>query len=179
MQYIVVDLEASCWEAAWVRQRMETIEIGAVRLDDTLAVVDEFDAFVRPVGIPRLSSFCTKLTSITQDQVDAADTFPTVLAQFRSWMGRGPYRLTSWGVFDITQIHLDCERHDIPFPENFAAGHLDLKSAFAKWQRIRPCGMEKALARLDLPLTGHHHRGIDDARNLARIAQQLIPHLAG
>ncbi|HEY8527174.1 MAG TPA: exonuclease domain-containing protein [Acidimicrobiales bacterium] len=69
---VVADLEASCWKAAWARHRVETIEIGAVRLDDDLRVVDELDAFVRPVVVPRLSTFCRELTSIAQEQVDAA-----------------------------------------------------------------------------------------------------------
>jgi len=32
MQYIIVDLEATCWEKGGRQDRMETIEIGAARL---------------------------------------------------------------------------------------------------------------------------------------------------
>jgi 3'-5' exoribonuclease 1 len=177
VQYVVVDLEASCWEAAWVRHRMETIEVGAVRLDGELAVVDEFDSFVRPVVVPRLSSFCKKLTSITQEQVDAADTFPKVFARFLTWIGSGPYRLVSWGAFDVGQLRMDCARHGMVFPERLAAGHLNLKTEFSRWKDVKRPGMTDALALLALPHTGTLHRGIDDARNLTRIAQALLPHL--
>jgi 3'-5' exoribonuclease 1 len=179
MQTIVVDLEASCWEAAWVRKRMETIEIGAVRLDANLAVVDEFDSFVRPVAFPRLSSFCRRLTSISQEQVDAADTFPTVLGRFRGWIGPESYRLVTWGPFDVGQIRLDCERHGIPFPEQLADAHLDLKGVYARWKGIKRCGMDEALEQLGLAAEGTQHRGIDDARNLARIARAALPEAAG
>ena len=37
--------------------------------------------------------------------------------------------------------------------------------------------MATALAQLDLGLEGTHHGGIDDARNIARIAQQVLPHV--
>jgi inhibitor of KinA sporulation pathway (predicted exonuclease) len=178
VQYIVVDLEASCWEAAWARQRMEIIEIGAVRLDDELAVADEFDSFVRPVGITRLSSFCRKLTSITQEDVDAAETFPTVLARFLKWIGLGPYRLCTWGAFDVGQFRLDSQRHGIVFPEQLAANHVNLKTAFGKWKDVKRYGMAEALELLGLPLVGTPHRGIDDARNIARIAQAMLPHLS-
>ena len=171
-----MDLEASCWEAAWVRHRMETIEIGAVRLDAALQVVDEYDAFVRPVAFPRLSSFCTKLTSITQDQVDAADTFPRAFARFLTWTGPDA-RLVTWGAFDLQQLRADCQRHDMVFPEHLAVTHLDLKTAFGHWKRRKRVAMADALDLLDLPLVGHAHRGIDDARNLARIAQATLPHL--
>jgi inhibitor of KinA sporulation pathway (predicted exonuclease) len=49
---VVMDLEASCREAAWVRSRMETIEIGAVQLGADLEVIEQYDAFVRPVAFP-------------------------------------------------------------------------------------------------------------------------------
>lgn len=156
---------------------METIEIGAVRLDDGLDVVDEFDEFVRPVGIPRLSSFCKKLTSISQEQVDAADTFPVVLDRFLQWAGREPFRLVSWGPFDVSQIQMDCQRHGIAFPEVLAAVHLNLKTAFGRWKDVKRPGMSDALEILGLPHTGTPHRGIDDARNIARIAQAVLPHL--
>jgi 3'-5' exoribonuclease 1 len=179
VQYVVVDLEASCWEAAWVRHRMETIEIGAVRLDEALGVVDEFDTFVRPVVIPRLSSFCRRLTSISQEQVDGADTFPKAFARFLTWLGPGARRLVTWGAFDLGQLRLDCQRHAMVFPEHLAAGHLNLKTEFGRWKGMKRVAMADALQLLDLPHLGHAHRGIDDARNIARIAQAALPACLG
>jgi 3'-5' exoribonuclease 1 len=177
VQYVVVDLEASCWEAAWVRHRMETIEIGAVRLDAGLQATDEFATFVRPVAFPRLSSFCRKLTSITQEQVDAADTFPKAFSRFLTWMGDGPGRMVTWGGFDVGQFRLDCQRHDMVFPERLADEHLNLKTTFGRWRGLKRVGMQDALRLLDLAHEGHAHRGIDDARNIARIAQVALPHV--
>lgn len=171
-----MDLEASCWEAAWVRHRMETIEIGAVRLDAARQLVEEYDTFVRPVAFPRLSSFCTELTSITQDQVDAADTFPKAFARFLTWMGPNA-RLVTWGAFDVGQLRLDCERHGMVLPEHLAVNHLNLKTAFGKWKGRKRVAMHEALDLLGLPHIGRAHRGIDDARNLARIAQAVLRHL--
>lgn len=177
MHYVVVDLEASCWKAAWVRHRMETIEIGAVRLDDALRAVDEFDSFVRPVVVPRLSTFCRELTSITQEQVDAADTFPKAFARFVTWLGTGSRRLVTWGAFDLGQFRLDCERHGMTFPEHLAEGHVNLKTAFGAWKGLKRVAVPQALEALGLEPVGRAHRGIDDARNIARIAQLALPHV--
>ncbi|HEY8545271.1 MAG TPA: 3'-5' exonuclease [Acidimicrobiales bacterium] len=177
MGFVAMDLEASCWEAAWVRSRMETIEIGAVRLGPDLEPVEEYDTFVRPVAYPRLSSFCTRLTSISQEQVDAADTFPKAFARFLTWMGPDA-RLVTWGAFDIGQLRMDCERHGMVFPERLAETHLNLKTAFGKWQGRKRVALQDALDLLGLPHEGHAHRGIDDARNLARVARATLPHLA-
>jgi 3'-5' exoribonuclease 1 len=179
MRTVALDLEASCWEAAWVRHRMETIEIGAVRLDDELEPVDEFDELVRPVVVPRLSSFCRQLTSITQEQVDAADTFPKAFARFVTWLGPGPRRLVTWGAFDLGQFRLDCERHGMAFPEHLVAGHVNLKTAFGAWKGMKRVAMDQAMEVLGLEPAGHAHRGIDDARNLARVARATLPHVIG
>ena len=42
---------------------------------------------------------------------------------------------------------------------------------------MRRCGMTAALDLLGLPLAGTHHRGIDDARNIARIVQKTLPNV--
>ena len=78
---LVIDVEATTSDDGSLPKReMETIEIGAVLVDlATLATVDEHQTFVRPVRHPRLHPFCTRLTTITQDMVDAAPLFPDAL----------------------------------------------------------------------------------------------------
>lgn len=61
---------------------MEIIEVGAVTVDAAnLQVVDEFQSFVRPTRHPRLTEFCTGLTSIAQQDVDNAPVFQFVIAR--------------------------------------------------------------------------------------------------
>ena len=156
---------------------MEIIEIGAVRLDAALTIVDEFACFVRPVVEPELSQFCTALTTITQADVDAADMFAAVFGRFLEWIGTGPYRLCSWGFFDVGQFRLDCTRFGLVFPQEFESDHVNIKQLFADWKGVRRCGMTAALDLLGLPLVGTHHRGIDDACNIARIVQETLPNV--
>jgi 3'-5' exoribonuclease 1 len=177
MQYIIVDLEATCWENTRNTNRMEIIEIGAVLLMSiSHEPVSEFNRFVRPVVEPKLSDFCRKLTSITQTNVDKADTFGTVFHEFLDWIGQEPFVLCSWGAYDLNQFRTDCQRHGIAFPETFER-HINLKKEFARVFNIRSCGMAKALAHAGLPLEGLHHRGIDDAWNIAKLAQLILPQL--
>ncbi len=180
VRFVVVDLEATCWasERPRPRSQMEIIEIGAVRLDESLEVADEFGSFVRPMVHPELSEFCIGLTSITQTDVDGADRFSEVFARFLEWIGNGPHSLCSWGLFDVSQFQLDCRRSGLLFPEWFETKHINVKGEFAAWRGVKRCGMAEALDHLGMPLVGTHHRGIDDARNIARIVQQMLPDLA-
>ena len=42
---------------------------------------------------------------------------------------------------------------------------------------VKPCGMDTALKMLKIPLEGLHRRGIDDAKNIAKVAKVLLPEL--
>lgn len=175
MRYIVVDLEATCWENVRDFDRMETIEIGAVEL---LAADEppsrEFSRFIRPVAERELSDFCRRLTTIRQRDVDQADGFWSVFPEFLQWIGDESFILCSWGGYDLTQFRIDCVRHGLTFPASFER-HVNLKKEFARLMSVKLCGMERALARAGLPLEGTHHRGIDDARNIARLAVLILP----
>jgi len=177
MRYIIVDLEATCDKAGFAMDRMETIEIGAVCLASGDGPAEgEFGAFIQPVATRKLSAFCTELTGITQEEVDTAEPFYTVFPRFVEWCEESgePFVFCSWGRYDQTQLKRDCERHRMAFPTAFVK-HINLKSEFARRFDLRPMGMMGALARLNLTPEGRHHRGIDDARNIARIAMQILP----
>ncbi|MFG0317763.1 MAG: exonuclease domain-containing protein [Planctomycetota bacterium JB042] len=174
--FLVIDLEATCSpDGAFPREEMETIEIGAVLVDgDSLEAVDEFQSFVRPEVHPTLTEYCIELTSITQAEVDAAPSFPEAMARFAEWRDGRPACFSSWGRFDRSQFRRDCLRHGIDNP--FADEHLDLKARFSEVHRKRHrYGMARALAMCGLSIEGNHHRGIDDARNIAR----MLPFIEG
>jgi len=175
MDYVIVDLEASCWRGGGRRADMETIEIGAVRLSGPEAEPGaEFSSFIRPVGDPVLSDFCRELTGIRQEDVDGAETFAVVFPRFLAWCNASPFTLCSWGGYDLGQLRQDCNRHRFRWPTELDA-HVNLKLLFAERHGIKPCGMKGALGRVGLTLEGRHHRGIDDARNIATLARTLLP----
>jgi 3'-5' exoribonuclease 1 len=178
MYYIVVDLEATCWENSRNPARMEIIELGAVALASASGpILGEFAAFVRPVREPILSDFCKTLTSINQSDIDSAEVFSVVYGRWIEWIEEmtigETFTWCSWGAYDLGQLHLDCQRHNIPFPEQLEQ-HINLKKAFSQRYNVGPHGMARALAYLKLPLVGTHHRAIDDTRNIAQLALRIL-----
>jgi inhibitor of KinA sporulation pathway (predicted exonuclease) len=171
-QYLVIDFEATCSKnnAEFPRDQMEIIEIGAVLCDaQSLAVLDEFQSFVKPVRHATLTAFCTELTGITQAQVSAAPKFPQVLAALVAKFAPGPgLRFCSWGDYDKNQLRQDCSFHRVPYP--FSGGHSNLKRLFMEGQELeREMGVGQALRTAGLSFEGRPHRAIDDARNIARL----------
>ena len=179
---IVVDLEATCWEDNKEKQNaeMEIIEIGGVLLDDNLDVIEKVSVFIKPIINPILTDYCKNLTSITQEDVNAAQEFPQALQCFTRAIQKhlspsdtlDKHILASWGLFDKTQLIKDCERHEIEYP---FGQHWNVKQGFTKKQGVKKrFGLKKALQRLSLEFEGNPHRGIDDAYNVARIIREYF-----
>jgi 3'-5' exoribonuclease 1 len=169
MKFIIYDLEATCWEDRRSR-KAETIEIGAVKLNEYGEVESTFCKFIKPVIHPFLSPFCMNLTSISQIDINRAEKFPEVVEAFQDWIEvyDEAYLLCSWGKFDKTQLIKDCELHDVE--DDWLEDYINLKSQYADMKNLnKPYGLKKAVKREGFEFEGIHHRGIDDAYNLAKI----------
>jgi inhibitor of KinA sporulation pathway (predicted exonuclease) len=173
--YLIVDVEATCSNDGSVpRHEMEIIEIGALMQNArTYEIQLEFQAFVRPVRHPRLTTFCTSLTGITQKDVADAPRFPEAIEAMKRWAyAYDDWLFSSWGDYDRKQFVQDCGYHRIAYP--FRSGHKNLKTAFTGAMRLsKKCGIEDALHHLGLEFEGSHHRGLDDARNISRIVRSV------
>lgn len=169
---VVIDLEATCWEEKFVPDQNEIIEIGLVVCDANGKIVDKFQSFVKPRINPILSPFCKKLTSIKQEWIDSASSLPVVSGILERWFRHvfsGDIRgvpWSSWGDFDRKCLQKDCERNGI---EYFMGPHSSAKTMYAQVRGCKKMGVDEAAKREGLPFLGTHHRGIDDAINIASI----------
>jgi inhibitor of KinA sporulation pathway (predicted exonuclease) len=173
---VVCDLEATCWSDGEIQliDNMEVIEIGCVLCDMGGNIKDEFTTFVRPEVNPRLSPFCTQLTSITQEDVDHAPLFEEAMALLDKWTAKHYRMWCSWGNFDrklllSQQQRIERESQFTKLP------HVNLKKAWRRTTKQRQHNdLESALRFHELEFEGTPHRAISDARNTAR----LLPHIA-
>jgi len=170
---LIVDLEATCWEDKSMFAEMETIEIGALLIDlHDRDNAREFDCFIRPVRNPILSDFCKNLTSINQEDVDRAETFPVAFPKFLEWAGDlNGLTFASWGGYDKWQFENDCTYHKIEYPFE---DHFNIKRFFAKAHRNKKYGLSRAVRKSGLEFEGTHHRGIDDARNIWYVLKKIL-----
>ncbi|MGB0522838.1 MAG: exonuclease domain-containing protein [Flammeovirgaceae bacterium] len=169
MNYIILDLEATCWQGKALAPN-ETIEIGAVCINHQKQILGEFNQFIKPAQSDQLSDFCTELTSITQEMVENAPYFPAAIQAFQHWIQSfgGDYLLCSWGKYDRNQFERDSKYHRLPIA--WLKKHISLKHQYSDILGTRKrFGMKGALQKEGIPLTGTHHRGIDDAKNIAQI----------
>ncbi len=169
MNYIILDLEATCWKDRSDTRPNEIIEIGALKIDQAGKTISEFHAMVKPKTHPELSDFCKELTHIEQKDIDEAKPFDQVLPDFQKWIDLSkPYLLCSWGFYDKTQFAKDCDLFELS--KIWLIKHISLKHQFAAIKKIpRPIGMAAALELEGIKLEGKHHRALDDAKNIVKI----------
>lgn len=181
---LVVDLEATCADDGSIApEDMEIIEIGACWTNETGVILHRFQHFVQPRTRPTLTPFCMSLTGINQSDVDEAPLFPVAakaLNDFASEHNEPGALWMSWGAYDMKQITRDALRHSVESP--LTMPHQNAKRMFAKAQRIgKEIGMAKACELVRKPLVGKHHRGLDDAENIAGLMPWILglKHLRG
>jgi len=170
VNYIIFDLEASCWLGRPPHGVNEIIEIGAIKVNDYGEAESRFTKFIKPTVNPVLSDFCKKLTSISQDDVDKSRIFPFVIQEFMDWIGvdEESYCLISWGKYDKEQLKQDCHLHRLE--SEWLDHHYNLKPAYRALKDLKDePGLKKAVKMEGFEFTGIHHRAISDAENLAKI----------
>ena len=174
-QVVVIDVEATCWEGAPPEgEESEIIEIGVCTLEVASGRrVDREDILVKPAR-SRVSPFCTSLTTLTKEQVDAGVPFAEACVHLQRAYGMKERMWASYGDYDRRQFERQCAAFGVPYP--FGPGHLNVKTLFALMRALsREVGMDGALELLRLPLEGTHHRAGDDAWNIAGILATLLP----
>ena len=165
----VIDVEATCWENTPPEdQRSEIIEIGVCEVNlDSGRLGRSQSILVRPQQ-SEVSDFCTELTGLTPQEVSTGITLKEACALLETEFKTRRRPWSSWGDYDRNKFTAECAEGQIPYP--FSRTHTNAKQAFTDLHGLRrPPGMAAALRIAGLHLEGRHHRGMDDAANIARL----------
>ncbi|MFD9866559.1 exonuclease domain-containing protein [Streptomyces niveus] len=169
----VVDVEATCWEGQPPPGQVnEIIEIGLTVVDLRAGErIAKHRLLVRPAR-SEVSAFCTELTGLTPVEVAGGLSFAEACRVLARDHRAGVLPWASWGDYDRNQFTRQCRRTGTEYP--FGHRHTNAKAVFtASYGLRRRPGMAQALRVAGLPLEGRHHRGDDDAWNIAALVVRL------
>ena len=175
---IVVDIESTCWDGGMPPrgQANDIIEIGICPLEVSSGRwLEKRSILVKPER-SSVSPFCTELTTLTQAQVDAGVAFKDACKTLEDEY-HGTERLwASFGDYDRRQFERQCRDEGVRYP--FGPSHLNAKTlcSIAKGLHTE-VGLPQAMALYGLTLEGTHHRGHDDAWNIAGLLAVLLKKL--
>ena len=174
MKYIVVDLEMNPVSRDYrqVRQKLkyETIEFGAVCLDDSYQLVEKFQAYVAP-SYGKITRTITELTGITQDRVDGEPDFAARFNEFYNWVGDGEARIYSWSLSDLKQLQQECRYKLTGFNLDWLKTRwVDLQQEFDDRLGLHNnLALRHALGAMGVEFSGKAHTALDDAINTSAI----------
>lgn len=172
---IVIDLEATCWNGKIPDGQVnEIIEIGICELDTNTGEISKNKGIIVKPERSTISPFCTELTTITQELVDTEGiSFREACNILREEYNAHYYTWASYGAYDLNMMKKQCAIKRVDYP--LSQDHINVKTHFRAVKGLtKKVGMNGALQILNIPLEGTHHRGVDDAKNIAKILNWCI-----
>ena len=178
MNYIVLDLE---WNQAAdnndSRSKMltfEIIEIGAVKLNSNMEIVDTFHELIRPQVYEEMHKITERLIQIHMEDLKDCRFFGEVMQDFLEWCG-AERTFGTWGPQDLTELQRNMTFFGMeplgkgPFQffdiqKMFSIAYEDSKSRRSLEYAVDFLKIEK-----DIPF----HRALSDAAYTARVLQMI------
>lgn len=171
---LVVDVESTCWQGSPPHgQSSEIIEIGLCPVDlKTLTRMEKRSILIKPIQ-SEISEFCTTLTTLKPEMFTHAGSLTDAVQILKNDYQSKDRLWASWGDYDRRQFERVCANQGVGYP--FGPGHLNVKSLFAAATgSAHEMGLDGACRHLGLTMEGIHHRGDDDAWNIAEIVCRLL-----
>ena len=125
MNYIIFDLEwNNAYNHALHKYLNEIIEIGAVKVDEKLNVIDTFKQLVTPTFTKKLSNRCKNITGITPEEIkENGIPFNDAFSDFERWCGNTDNVFMSWSNSDLFVLSntylLNNNNCNIPFIKKY------------------------------------------------------------
>jgi len=176
MKIVILDLE---WNTAYYRKEQrfinEIIEFGAVKLNERLKVVDEFQMFVKSRVSKKLRGMVKELTHISNEQLrDQGKEFETVIKAFTKWAGKNTLILT-WSNTDLYTLMDNCRAflgdRAIPFLHQYADLQQYVQQQIG-WGKGNQLGLSTAAEEMEISSQDIDlHRAKGDSLLCARILQ--------
>lgn len=177
-KYAVVDLEmckvpygAKKEKFRWAR---ETIQIGAVLLNESLEVDDKFVTYVAP-QYGTIDPFIKNLTGISKGDVAKAPVMKDALQAFVEWLPDDT-KVVSWSNSDEKQIRHEIEAKGIFIEglEEILENWVDCQKTFAEKMHNQRCyKLSEALIAADIDYEDGAHDGLVDAYNTALLFAKM------
>lgn len=173
MYCIVLDLE---WNQPFSTRSMvttpvrlpgEIIQIGAVKLNERLEIVDTFKVMVKPKYYPHMHRKIARLTQISNSDLAYGFPFKQALAYFTAWCPEDAVFLT-WGNEDSKILHSNISVHKIK--SHHLPKAYDVQRAFSRQivKERRQYSLIQAMEMIQEPACTAHD-ALHDAINTVRV----------
>ena len=175
MNYIVLDLE---WNQSTDRFNrecglpFEILEIGAVKLNKKMKMVDKFDELIKPQIYRTIHYITTKIIHMDKEELDKGRPFPEVMNDFLKWCGKD-YVFCIWGTIDLTELQRNMCYYGMDELTKGPLMYFDIQKFFSmtyedgKIRRALEWAVDYLKIEKDIPF----HRAYSDAYYTSKVFQ--------
>lgn len=172
MEYIVFDLEFNQGfdkklnkTVSDERCPFEILQIGAVKLDADLNIIDTFNTFVKPNIYKEIHPFIKKMTNIIHEDVKDAPNFPQAFNNFKEFMNNDKNILCVWGNGDLKELYRNIKYYNLS-TENLSNTYINVQhhaSIYFNNPTGKSIGLQNAITLLQLNQDKSYHNALNDA----------------
>lgn len=172
MEYIVFDLEFNQGFDRKLNKTVsnekcpfEIIQIGAVKLDSNLEIVDTFNTFIKPHIYKEIHPFIKKMTNITNEDVKDAPCFSEAFDMFKSFIDKEKNILCVWGNGDLKELYRNINYYNLS-TDNLSSTYINVQhhaSVYFKNPSGKSIGLQNAITLLELNQDKSYHNALNDA----------------
>lgn len=155
--------------------RFEIIQIGAVKLDKNLNIIDRLDKLVKPQIYNCIHHFIAEMTSITQEKLDSSNTFDIVYEEFTDFIGNDSI-LCTWGVSDMRELVKNINFHKLD-SSLLPRDYIDIQKLASKYLEVphgNSIGLKNAVEALNIKLDSEFHDAFNDAYYTAEVFKKIF-----
>ncbi|MCE5287569.1 MAG: exonuclease domain-containing protein [Pelosinus sp.] len=172
--YIMLDLE---WnrpsKSPCYRCPNEIIEIGAVKFDEDLNILDAFSVLIKPKIYPELHSEVQALTKIRKEDLKQGVLFSKAITMFRAWLKGTEFVICTWGKSDIEVLKQNCRFYYNKYNFKWLSRYVDLQEYLVMDRRHHHVGLKEAALLMNIDVQEEYlHTAMGDARLLGQIMRE-------
>ena len=157
--------------------RNEIIQIGAVMMNESYEMLDEFSTYVKP-RYGKIDHFIGSLSGISEKTIKDAPDFEEALQKMLQWIGSDEVTFYSWSTTDYDQICKEikakCKENTmwqiLLNPMNWIDYQEKLGKRLESQKRLK---LADALELAEVDTEGRLHDGLSDAYNTASMIIKL------
>lgn len=181
MYYIVFDLE---WNQGSYRDNkkmygmqlmnFEIIEIAAVKLNESLDIIDRFQRVIKPMVYEELHPIIKDITGFTQEELRKGVPFVDGVKEFLEWCGQD-YIFCSWATQDLKELQMNMLFYGITLVDRPPLFYYDVQKLFSYAcengddRRSLKYAVDFLKLEEDIPF----HRAYGDAYYTAKVMQNI------
>lgn len=179
MNYIVLDLEwnQSPFGKSGEQKSLpfEIIEIGAIKLNEKLEYVDQYQGIVRPQVYKEMNFETQKIVQVDLSEYSRIGRiFSAVAKEFLKWCGED-YIFCTWGTLDVMELQRNMKYYGISYLLPGPLKYYDIQKLFSfgyEDRKIRRT-LEYVVQYFQIEEEEPYHLAIHDAAYTAKVMQNM------